>query len=367
MLTSMKQTLMLRLNPSSQQRDALLRTMEQFNAGCTWLAGWASERGTHSKWTIQAACYRECRERFGLSAQLTVRAIAKVAQAQQGLGEGRAAKFRPRGAVVYDSRIMSFKGLEHVSLWTLGGRELIPMRLGDYQRARMDRRSGEADLLLRDGVFYLAVTLDAPEPSKFDAVDTLGVDLGIVNLAADSDGDTHTGASVEETRTRYAKRRSVLQSVGTRSSRRRLAKVRHRESRFRRDRNHVISKQLVGKAQDTKRQIALEDLKGIRARTTVRRPQRSRQRGWAFAQLRSFIEYKAALAGVPIVIVDPRDTSRTCAECGACDKRNRRSRADFVCRSCGHAAPADINAARNIAARGEVMRPTVPEGLLVAA
>ncbi len=363
----MKQTLMLRLDPSPEQRRVLLATMERFNAAASELAAWAAEHDTASKWTIQKGCYHGIRERHGLSAQMTVRAIKVAADAQKRLPKGKAATFRSHGAVVYDSRIMAFKGAENVSLWTLSGRQLIPIRMGDYQRARMDRQRGEADLLLRDGVFYLAVTLDAPEPAELDAVGTLGVDLGIVNLAADSDGDTHTGEHVEACRARYAKRRAVLQAVNTRSARRRLAKTRRREARFRRDRNHIISKTIVQKAQDTKRQVAVEELTGIAARTTVRKAQRNRHSGWAFAQLREFLTYKAALAGVPVVAVDPRNTSRECAECGHCEKANRRSQAQFVCRACGHAAPADTNAARNIASRGEVMRPTVPGALHRAA
>lgn len=363
----MKQTLMLRLDPTAEQHQALVGTMHAFNVAATEVAAWACEHGTSSKWAMHAACYRTIRERHGLSAQMTVRAIKVAADAQKRLPKGKAAMFKPRGAVVYDSRIMSFKGAEHVSLWTLGGREKIAMRLGDYQRARMDRQRGEADLLLRDGVFYLAVCLDAPEPDALDAVGTLGVDLGLVNLAADSDGDTHSGAAVEECRARYAKRRAVLQTVGTRSARRRLAKTRRREARFRRQENHRIAKTIVQKAQDTKRQIAVEDLTGIRTQTTVRRQQRSRHTGWAFAQLREFVEYKSRLAGVPVVVVDPRGTSRTCAQCGHCEKANRRSQAEFVCRSCGHEASADINAARNIASRAGVMRPMVRGGLHLAA
>src|SRR5208282_3291568 len=50
--------------------------------------------------------------------------------------------------------------------------------------------------------------------------------------------------------------------------------------------------------------IALEELKGIRDRVSVRQPQRHRHSGWAFLQLRSFLEYKATLTGVPVVLVD---------------------------------------------------------------
>ncbi len=65
--------------------------------------------------------------------------------------------------------------------------------------------------------------------------------------------------------------------------------------------------------------------------------------------LKRMLEYKAA----NVIVVPARNTSRTCHECGAKDERNRdpRTRANFRCVACGHAAHADINAAKNILAR----------------
>ena len=62
--------------------------------------------------------------------------------------------------------------------------------------------------------------------------------------------------------------------------------------------------------------------------------------------------YKARLAGVPLVLVDPRNTSRTCSQCQHCEKANRQSQAKFLCKHCGHSQNADRNAALNIAALG---------------
>lgn len=130
-----------------------------------------------------------------------------------------------------------------------------------------------------------------------------------------------------------------------------------KESRYRRDVNHQISKALVRNAQDTERGIALEDLKGIRERAPFAKRQRARMGSWAFFQLRAFIEYKARLAGVFTVAVDPRNTSRTCNQCGHCEKGNRKAQAEFQCLSCGHEGLADLNAARNIRARANVNSP----------
>jgi putative transposase len=124
------------------------------------------------------------------------------------------------------------------------------------------------------------------------------------------------------------------------------------ELRFKRHQNHVISKQIVERARGTERGIALEDLKGIRERITARGTDaRNRLSGWSFGQLYGFLSYKATLAGVSIVTIDPRNTSRTCSQCGHCAKSNRKSQSEFVCKACGHRAHADANAARNIRAR----------------
>jgi putative transposase len=103
----------------------------------------------------------------------------------------------------------------------------------------------------------------------------------------------------------------------------------------------------------------MEDLKGIRSRVTVNRSQRDRHSKWAFDQLRSFVEYKARVKGVPLKIVDARNTSRECPKCHYIDARNRKTRDDFACLRCGYQAMADYVAACNIKDRAAVNQPIV--------
>jgi IS605 OrfB family transposase len=126
-----------------------------------------------------------------------------------------------------------------------------------------------------------------------------------------------------------------------------------------RDVNHCISKKIVVKAQCTGRGIALEDLEGIGDRVKARKPQRATLKSWSFHQLGNFIAYKAALAGVPVVFVDPAHTSQECPACRHTCRANRSRQARFKCVSCGLAGPADAIAALNIRVRGRVavMRP----------
>lgn len=199
-----------------------------------------------------------------------------------------------------------------------------------------------------------------PHPPPDEPTETLGVDLGIVNLATDSTGETFSGEAVEKNRQRLHSLRQRLQKRGTKSAKRHLKKLSGREARFRRNTNHVISKHIVQKAKVNQQALAIEDLRHIRPRTEarLRRSQRSRQSSWSFGQLRLFLSYKAALAGVPLHVVDPRNTSRTCHQCGHCEKANRKSQAEFACRQCGYAVLADYNAAINIS-RAVVKQPLV--------
>jgi IS605 OrfB family transposase len=349
----MKLTLQLQAIPTAEQQDVLLSTMEQFNAAASFAAEVGFEAGVFSQPSIHKLAYAEIRERFGLSAQMAVRAIGKAVEVFKR-DKTACPVFKPRGAVTYDERILSFKGLDKVSLWTLSGRMVLPIAYGEYQGQRFGRIKGQVDLVYRGGRFFLFATVELPDEAPIEIKDFLGIDLGIVNLATDSDGGKHTGESVERVRRRRHESRRSYQKTGTRSAKRRLKRMARREANFRRNENHRIANELVELAKGTGRGIALEDLSGIRDRVTVRAKDRARHSGWAFGQLRAFVRYKAELAGVPVVFVDARDTSRTCSTCGHCEKANRRSRSEFACRHCGFSEDADLNAARNVRDRANV-------------
>jgi len=247
----------------------LLDTMHRFNEACNAIAETAFAIHKANKVEIHKLVYYDIRERFGLSSQLAVRAISKVAEAYK-IDKSIKPEFRLDVAIVYDQRILTWKGLEAVSLITLKGRQLIPVRIGDYQKTRMDRVRGQADLIFVKGIFYLCVVVEVAEESPYDPKGGLGVDLGIKYLAVDSDGEVHSGEQVNQTRDKLDSLKARLQSKGTKSAKRHLKKLSARMHRFSKDINHCISKRIVTKSKDTLRSITLEDLKGIRARTTVR-------------------------------------------------------------------------------------------------
>lgn len=349
----MKMTIKIKLNPSKAQFDSLKKTMEIFNATCDDISEFCFKNKCFSKFMIQKEIYHNLRKKYSLSAQLMIRAIAKVAESYKAEKE-RQHFFKPHGAIIYDQRILSYKGLEKVSLSSLDGRLIIPMILGGYQEARMDRIKGQADLVFIENVFYLLATIDMPEKPNFPYKRFIGVDLGIVNIATTSDGDNFSGEKIENVRQKYSKLRRNLQKCGSQSAKRKLKKIRRKESNFRRDTNHCISKILVQKAKDTFSAIRLEKLTNIRKKTTVRKSERAKHSGWSFYQLQSFISYKAQLEGVIIEFINPKNTSRKCPvlSCGHIEKKNRKTQSLFICSSCGYTANADLVGAINISRAG---------------
>jgi IS605 OrfB family transposase len=354
---NMKLTIQLQMLPDADQAAGVLDTMKRFNAAASFAAKVGFEAGVTSQPGIHKRCYVELRERFSLSAQMAVRAIGKAVEALKGLrakGETACPEFKPHGAITYDERILSFKGLDKVSLWTLAGRMVVPLIFGEYQGERIDRLQGQVDLVYRGGKFYLYATVEVPEETAIEVDDFIGVDLGIVNLATDSTGEGFSGADVERNRRRRNIGRKQYQRKGTKRARRRLKQMAGRQRRFQAKVNHEISKKLVVKAKALNVGIAMEDLSGIRDRVepTVDKRFRRQLGNWGFSQLRHFVEYKAKLAGVPVVTVDPHNSSRTCSRCGHCEKGNRRDRATFCCKHCGYSSNADLNAAENLRIRG---------------
>src|ERR1041385_1959042 len=149
----MKLTLQLKLVPTAEQHTALLETMHAFNEAASYAAQIGFTAHVFSQQAIHARCFRELRDRFGLSSQMAVRAIGKAVETFKRDKRG-CPIFRPDGAMTHDERLLGWKGPAHVSLLTLQGRELVAMVYGEYQAGFLPRLKGQVDLVYRDGTFY---------------------------------------------------------------------------------------------------------------------------------------------------------------------------------------------------------------------
>ena len=364
----MKLTAKVKLQPTAEQAQLLRQTLEAANRACDYISTRAWDTKTFNRFKMQKLTYTQARLKFDLTAQVVVRCISKVADAYH-LDRNHKRRFRPHGGIAYDSRILNWRMTDStVSIWCLGGRQIIPFVAGPRQLELLAHQQGETDLAPIGGKWYLFAVCEIEEPAPGDVADVLGVDLGVKNIAVDSDGNVHSSAQVNGLRHRHRRLRQKLQAKGTRAAKRLLKRRSGKEARFASDVNHTVSKRIVATAQGTGRGIALENLHGIRSRITARKPQRATLHSWSFFQLRLFLEYKARQVGIPLVLVDPRNTSRTCPACGYVDKANRVSQSTFSCVVCGFSGLADYIAALNIRVLGRaaVMRPYVSDAQTIA-
>ncbi|MFE6752402.1 RNA-guided endonuclease InsQ/TnpB family protein [Streptomyces sp. NPDC057684] len=372
-ITLVKLVTQVKLVPDAVQVSVLERTLRTVNDAANWVSKVAFEHGVPREYELRKHTYAELKAR-GLGAQAAQHVIKKVRDSYTTLraniragnlgkegskrrrkAQSKPVTFRPRAAQPYDDRCLSWQyDQQTVSLWTVDGRVKNVSFVCSPQALKMlqTHRQGESDLIERDGVFYLVATCDVPEAEQYEPDGFIGVDLGIENIATASTGYLAAGRGLNRYRKRQLVLRAKLQKKRTKSAKRRLKARARKEARHAANTNHVIAKTIVTEAERTSAGIALEELKGIRQRVRLRKPQRVTIHSWAFAQLGDFIVYKARRAGVPVVYVDPAYTSQQCCECGHTDKKNRASQALFTCRNCGVVAHADRNASHNIARKG---------------
>ncbi|MER5422162.1 RNA-guided endonuclease InsQ/TnpB family protein [Streptosporangium roseum] len=370
----MRLVVQIKLLPTPEQAAALEATLRTVNRAADLVSRRAFEQRCFRNHDLRKHTYGLLKEEFGLSAQPAQHVIKKVADAYTTLranlragnlgGAGSARRvsaeskpiaFRAQAAQPFDDRCLSWQlDARTVSIWTVHGRlkKIAFTGSADQLATLAAYRRGESDLIHRDGTWLLYATCDLPDVPITEPDGFVGVDLGIANIATTSDGTRHLGKGLGAHRHRQRRLRRRLQRKATKSARRLLKKRRRKEARFAADTNHRIAKRIVTVAARTGRGIALEDLQGIRDRVRLRKPQRVTLHSWSFRQLGGFIAYKAARHGVAVIHVDPAYTSQACSACGHIDRRNRPDQETFACTSCGFAEHADVNAARNIAARG---------------
>ena len=360
-------TIVCKLNPSEEVVKKIDTTLEMFAAACNY-ANQEVKPAITSKTTIQSQVYQKIREQFNLSANLAVRACARVGANRKVAKKDKqpVKAFKPTSAD-YDARIFAFREKDwSVSLTLVGGREHIPIVTSNYQIGKLKGTKPTSAQLCKhkDGSYYIHIQVkdEAPKPIKSNNV--IGVDFGRTDIAVTSDNKKWAGKEIREVRDKYSQLRANLQkkaSKGTRSSRRRcrqlLKRLSGKEKRFQRHVNHVISKTIILDAKKSNSLVAIEDLTGIRKKTNTQlrsKTERRRSNSWAFYQLRTFLEYKGLINRVEVIPVSPRYSSQTCH---ACMHLGLRSGKKFRCgnQRCGWHGDADENASYNLSIIGGVV------------
>ena len=205
-----------------------------------------------------------------------------------------------------------------------------------------------------DGRWYVTLTIDTHDPEPLSRVGhAVGVDLGVTNFAATSDGDKIANPHYLERKaralTRYQRRMARCQN-GSANRAKAAAKVAraHRKVRHARaDFLHRVSTRLVRSA-DT---IVIEDLNVVGMVRNRHLARAISDCGWG--EFRRQLTYKCHRYGRHLVVIDRwYPSSRTCSACGHLLVGLSLSTRQWRCPSCGTRHDRDINAAKNILAAG---------------
>ena len=90
--------------------------------------------------------------------------------------------------------------------------------------------------------------------------------------------------------------------------------------------------------------IKLEQLQDIRSTTRTSRKNNHSLHNWSFYRLAQYIEYKAKLAGIEVLYVNPAYISQICPVCG---ERHHADDRNYTCK-CGFHTHRDVVGAWNI-------------------
>ncbi len=346
---SMNQALSVRckLIVPTNFRDKVDETLVGFADACNQILAVAKHDNCWNTTKLHHKVYKPTREATGLKANHVCQAIRRVINQKKATKQIH--KFRPT-SISLDARTFKYvEDKQQVGVTLKSKRVNFDLKIGGYQIALLRGQAPTSATLskTRQGDYYINIVVEVPTQPRNKTPKVLGVDVGLRDIASTSTGKSWDGQQLRKTRAKFARVCASIQSKRTKSSKRLLRRLSGRERRFQKWVNHNISKQLIAEAKEFG-VIAFEDLTGIRQRAKVRKSQRREHNSWAFYQLRLLTEYKANVAGIDLVLVDPRYTSKTCNCCKVIGNRDKKV---FRCinKFCGWVGDADHNGALNIA------------------
>lgn len=328
-------------------RHKVDETLIGFADACNQILAIAKRDNCWNTTKLHHKVYKPTREFTGLKANHVCQAIRSVINQKKATKQIH--KFRPT-SISLDARTFKYvEDKQQVGVTLKDKRVNFELKIGGYQIALLRGQTPSSATLskTRQGDYYINIVVEVPTQPRNKTPKVLGVDVGLRDIASTSTGKSWDGKQLRETRAKFARVRASIQSKRTKSSKRLLRRLSGRERRFQKWVNHNISKQLVTEAKEFG-VIAFEDLTGIRQRAKVRKSQKREHNSWAFYQLRLLTEYKANVAGIDLILVDPRYTSKTCNCCKVIGNRNGKK---FSCvnKLCGWIGDSDHNGALNIA------------------
>jgi len=320
------------------------------------------QSGVTSRYKLTKLAYKDLRSEHQIYAQHVVSAIEVAASILKNY------RYAVRRGIVkppYVKRLMMKVENQAYSLDRKTGEVDLPVRAGkhvklkltisDYHRRYLENPSYSlGSLTLLPDRAIIAFRKEIPKPYTPKAALSLDTNEGSLDgifvkarrkKAVPIKADYSDVSVIQQ---RHYLRRKKLQTKKA-HDRRTMRKLCHKEGKREHNRIkyrlHETANELLSYAKDNKAVIILEDLTGMRIKTPIPKLNQ-RLSSWPRRKLHQIIEYKAEWEGIPIIKLDPRNSSRTCPRCGSI-KKSRLGKI-FECNQCGWQMDRHINAGINL-------------------
>ena len=355
----MKLTLKMKVREKTKwKREEMKKAMEMFkNAVNDWIAiAWENNRVDRG---IHAIGYKKLREKYpqlySNSLQDAMNWALQIVKAER--------KTNPEKKPVFDIPLISYKNVDfkfenNGFIIPLNGKRVyIPVYVPKkYYKWIYNGKFGRLYFKQEDDIYaYLSVHVN--EKETYQPRTWIGVDLGYYNLAVVGDVNgkellRFNGDYINQYKEKLEIYEARKRRHGMRDFQNKHIKIGHKYRNYSSYINHKIAKEIVRVAKERQAGIVLEKLDGLK-QTEKRKGKAIRKilHRWAYRDLIDKIKYKAKLQGVPVIEVSPRNTSKTCSNCGYVYKDFKADRV-FKCPNCGFEIDRDLNASINLARKG---------------
>lgn len=356
----------IKLYPTKKQRNLLSATMENYLSTVNGLVSDATKGTSLAKFTskdvtadlpsaLKNQCIRDAKSIVTKHYKACCKAVLKNRQLmERGLDIRVTAPSLPilRKPCCYINN-QNFRLLEDriefpVMIHGKSTRISIATKVTERQKELLSSaKLGTMRLVVKSNHMVAQIVYEVPEPEFTGGGSVMGVDLGIKCPAVSycSDGSVRfygNGRRNKYMRRHYAYLRKKLQKSKHPEA---VKRINDKEQRIMKDLDHKLSRDIIETAVAHEvKVIKLERLSNIRSTTRRSRKNNHSLHMWSFYRLATYIEYKAKLAGIKVLYVNPAFTSQKCPKCGNVHHADGR---DYRC-TCGYHTHRDLLGARNI-------------------
>ena len=341
-----QRSLKVKLSLSQKDKETLLETMEEYSKCFNFYSNWSSVNKSTSKKVAHSKTYQESKKLFSSLPTALIQSARDLALESNKSKRGKTVPIKKKhSSIRYDVRTFALRN-QQLTLSSVDKRIKTVISFYSYiENYFKNWKLLKTGYLSKVGKhFYFTFLFESDKPQETKGTETVGLDRGIINVIATSEGELVSGKPLRKNKRKYLYLRRKLQAKGTRSAKRFLKRISRKEKRFSLDFLHSLSKNLI-KNENVKTYV-LENLSRIKPKKHSKKSNKIVS-NWGFKQFENFLKYKAKQKGINVEFVDAMFTSQICSGCQNQDKESR-NKGMYRCNQCKLRIHSDINAAINI-------------------